>query len=253
MNSGCCRKRSTIRWGKKVYLRFQVGEDFTGENWHGNNDKMNLLRATSNNYQFDLAPFLGTVPGDSVRLDTIIYPGNYTLTYYGKNSYIELDATKFNEYLEQEGLLEALRARRLMHQDTIIGRESYQRCAKTLIRIKSRMGKSDYLKTSFYVAPTALPLDIVPLDNPYNLKQPGTISFNIYFQNRLLHSGKVMLWQRLNGQTKQTVLEIESGVVKATIDPAGTWMISLVQMIQDPVKGTGYWQSYWGSLTWGYN
>lgn len=238
--------------GQKVYVRFQVGENFTGENWHGDKDKMNLLSATSNNYQFNLLPSMGTTAGDSVRLDTIIYPGNYTITYHGKNSYIELEAKKFNAYLEEEGLLEALRYRKLAGQDTAVGRENYQRCAKTLIRIKSRMGKSDYLKTSFYVAPTDLPIDIVPLDNPYNLKQPGLISFNVYFQNRLLRTGKVMLWQRLNGKTTQTVLDVEAGIVKANINPAGTWMISLVRMIQDPVKGSGYWQSYWGSLTWGY-
>lgn len=239
--------------GQKVYVRFQVGEDYTGENWHGDRDKINLFRATSNNYQIDLAPFMGMVPGDSVRLDTIIYPGNYTITYHGKNSFIELEAKKFNTYLEEEGLLEALRHRMLTGQDTATGRESYQRCAKTLIRIKSRMGKSDFLKTSFYVAPTSLPLDIVPLDNPYNLKQPGTISFNLYFQNKLMRSGKVWLWQKLNGKTKKTLIEVESGVATANIEPAGTWMISLVKMIEDPVKGSGYWQSYWGSLTWGYN
>jgi hypothetical protein len=238
--------------GQKVYLRFQVGEDYTGENWQGNRDKVNMLRATSNNYQIDLVPVMGTASGDSVRLDTIIYPGNYTITYYGKNSYIELEAKKFNAYLEDEGLLEALRFRTLAGQDTTTGRENYQRCAKTLIRIKSRMGKSDYLKTSFYVAPTGLPLDFVPLDNPYNLKQPGMIAFNVYFQNKLLRSGKVWLWQKLNGKTKKTLIDIESGVAKAMIEPAGTWMISLVKMIQDPVKGMGYWQSYWGSLTWGY-
>lgn len=114
------------------------------------------------------------------------------------------------------------------------------------------MGNSDYLKTSFYNSPAGLPLDIVPLDNPYNLKQAGNISFNIYFQNRLLRNGKVLLWHRINGKTEQTVVELKDGLAKATIEPTGTWMISLVRMIVDPVKGNGYWQSYWGSLTWGY-
>lgn len=239
--------------GQKVVVRFQYGEHFTGENWHGENSKIISLKASSNNYQFDLAPFVSTVAGDSVRLDTIIYPGNYTITYQGKNSYLELEAKKFNAYLEEEGLLEALRARQLMHQDTALGKESYQRCAKTLVRIKSRMGKSDFLKTSFYNSSMGLPLDIVPIDNPYNLKQPGTISFNVYFQGKLLRSGKVILWHKTAGKTDQIMLDMEAGVAKANITPGGTWMVSLVKMIPDPIKGTGYWQSYWGSLTWGYD
>lgn len=49
--------------GQKVYVRFQVGENFTGENWHGDKDKINLLKATSNNYQFELIPFLENLAG----------------------------------------------------------------------------------------------------------------------------------------------------------------------------------------------
>ena len=164
-----------------------------------------------------------------------------------------MEAKKFNTYLNEEGLLEVLRHREVYNQDTSAGRENYQRCAKTLIRIKSRMGKSDYLKTSFYTSPAGLPLDIVPIDNPYNLKQPGIISFSIYFQNKILRGGKAWLWQRKGGKTTKIAVDIENGVVKATIDPTGTWMLSLVKMVEDPIKGNGYWQSYWGSITWGFD
>ena len=239
--------------GQKVAIRFQVGENFIGNNWTGNQEKAILLNAASNNYRFDLLPYLGKAMGDSASLDTVLYPGNYTITYQGKNSYIEMEAAKFNAYLEEEGLLEALRHRQVYNQDTMTGRESYQRCVKTLIRIKSRMGKSDYLKTSFYTSPAGLPLDIVPVDNPYNLKGPGEISFSIYFQGKILRGGKAFLWQRKGGKTTRTEVNIDNGIAKATIDPTGTWMLSLVKMIEDPVKGNGYWQSYWGNITWGYD
>jgi hypothetical protein len=239
--------------GQKVFLRFQYGEDFTGTNWNGNAEKASLLNAASNNYKFDLLPYLGTPTGDSARLDTILFPGNYTITYWGKNTYIEMDAQKFNNYLQEEGLEDAIRHRQAYNQDTSVGKENYMRCAKTLIRIKSRMGKSDYLKTSFYTSTAGLPLDIVPIDNPYNLKTAGDISFNIYFQGKLVRGGKAWLWQRKGGKTIKTAINIENGVAKATIDPSGTWMLSLVRMVVDPAKGNGYWQSYWGSITWGYD
>lgn len=239
--------------GDKTFLQFQTGENFTGTNWQGNRDKVGFLQASSNNYHFNLFPFLGTNVGDSARLDTIVFPGNYTIAYTSKSRYIERNGNDFNQYLQQHGQSEIMRIRQVYNQDTSMGREAVQECAKTLIRVKSRMNKSDYLKSSFYITSSGLPLDIVPIDNPYNLKTSGSITFNVYFLNKPVNSGKLWLWQRKNGSTTKKEINIENGIATATVEPSGIWMLSMLRIIQDPVKGVGYWQTYQGSLTWGYD
>jgi len=239
--------------GEKFYLRWQVGENFTGENWGGTKDKAVFLRAFSNNYQYNLQPFMNMNKGDSVKLDTIVYAGNYTIAYQGTNSFIETTADTFNTYLAEDGLANAMLWRKENNKDTARGKEYYQRCAKTLVRIKSTMKKSDFMKSSFIASPTGLVLDIVPLDNPYNLKQAAPMQFNIYYMNKPLRDGLVRVWHKVNGKTEIKIVQVTKGLLETTIVPNGDWMISLVKM--EVLKGDpkADWQSYWGSLTWGYD
>ena len=239
--------------GEKIFLRWQVGEGFTGQNWSGNKDKTIMLRAFSNNYQYDLQPLMTMAKGDSIKLDTMAYAGNYTIAYQGNNSFIEMAADSFNTYLQEDGLTNALLWRKENNKDTLRGREYYQRSAKTLVRIKSTMKKSDFMKSSFIASPVGLSLDIVPQDNPYNLKQTAVLPFNIYFQGRLLRDGLVRIWHTVNGKTQVKTIQISKGLLETPIEPTGTWLISLVKM--EPLKGDvkADWQSYWGSLTWGYD
>jgi len=238
--------------GEKLWLRWQVGENFRGDNWSGSREKALQLRAYSNIYSYDLLPYLGNAKGDSAKLDTIKVAGNFTIVYQGKNSFIQMRADSFNAYLKEDGLTNAIQWREDNHRDTSIGRELYQRSAKTLIRTKSTLRKSDFLKNSFFVIQSGLSLDIVPLDNPYNILQPTKMQFNIYFQGRLLRDGLVRIWHKLNGSTTVKTTQVIKGVVEADIEPNGEWMISLVKT--EPLKDNAIadWHSYWGSLTWGY-
>ncbi|MES2774066.1 MAG: DUF4198 domain-containing protein [Bacteroidota bacterium] len=239
--------------GDKIFLRWLVGENFTGVNWGGNKEKTVTLRAFSNNYQYDLQPFMSMEKGDSIKLDTISYAGNYTIAYQGNNSFIEIAADSFNTYLAEDGLVNALQWRKENNKDTARGREYYQRCAKTLVRIKSTMKKSDFMKSSFIASATGLLLDIVPLDNPYNLTQAASMQFNIFFKHRPLRDGLVRIWHQVNGKTETKTVQVIQGLINVPIEPTGKWMISIVKM--EPLKGDAKadWQSYWGSLTWGYN
>ncbi|MEO7311599.1 MAG: DUF4198 domain-containing protein [Chitinophagaceae bacterium] len=238
--------------GEKVFLRWQVGEDFAGTNWGGNKEKAVMLRAFTNNYFYSLQPLMTEVKGDSVKLDTLNFAGNYTIAYQGSNSFIRIAADSFNRYLAEDGLANVIQWRNENGKDTAAGREYYQRCAKTLIRVKSTMKKSDYMKSSFVANAAGLALEIIPMDNPYNLKEPGTIPFNIYFQGRPVRDGLARVWHRVNGKTEVKTLQVIKGLVELPIDPTGTWMLSLVKM--EPVKNdpAADWQSYWSSITWGY-
>ncbi len=97
-------QRFSYKAGKKIFLRWQVGQNFIGENWNGFIEKFLMIGAFSNNYQYDLQPFMSMVTGDSIKLDAISYAGNYTIAYQGNNSFIETAADSFNTHLADDGL-----------------------------------------------------------------------------------------------------------------------------------------------------
>lgn len=42
------------------------------------------------------------------------------------------------------------------------------------------------------------------------------------------------------------------GELSIDVEPGGRWMISTVKMVRLQNDPKAQWQSYWGSVTWGY-
>ncbi len=143
--------------------------------------------------------------------------------------------------------------RKEYNKDTMRGRELYQRSAKTLICIKSTMKNSDFMKSSFISSSTGLLLDIVPMYNPYHIKSATNMQFTIYYNYSPLRDGLVRISYKVNGKTEVKTVAVTKDLLETTIEPTGTWMISIVKI--EPLKSNALadWQSYWGSLTWGYD
>src|SRR5947207_1945042 len=90
--------------GEMTNIKFLVGENFTGENWTGDKDKVNNLTL----YFDDVADKklddnLGTNEGDSLQL-VMFDEGTVMITLNTNNSFIDLDAKKFNDYLRERQL-----------------------------------------------------------------------------------------------------------------------------------------------------
>jgi hypothetical protein len=170
-------------WGSKMNIRIRVGEHFKGENWKGDYSKVRSLAFVNHNQVNALDPStLLAHKGDSLQMSTP-FDGTQTLIFNTTNSFIQLGADDFNAYLKEDGLAEIMALRKSNHQDTSGAREYYQRSVKTLLQNGSSFTPVNY--------PTQLPLDIVPLSNPYALKAPGNVNFTVYFQQRLLKEGLV--------------------------------------------------------------
>ena len=99
------------KYAEPVNLKFLVGENFTGENWTGDKDKIKSLRlyfgdVTDENFDDNL----GKNKGDSLQI-AMLDEGTVMVTLNTTNSFIDLDAAKFNDYLREDGLTEALKFR----------------------------------------------------------------------------------------------------------------------------------------------
>jgi uncharacterized GH25 family protein len=232
-------------FGKTFVVRFRVGEHFAGENWKGDFNKVRLL-SLLNHQQAVALPAATLLPaaGDSLRLQAPL-KGTQTLVYNGTNSFIELAPAAFAAYLQEDGLTDVLQWRKEQGKDSTVGREYYQRCAKTLLQNGRTLHPVNY--------PTELPLDIVPLQNPYAIKKSGKVAFNVFFKQQPLQQGTVKVWHRSKtGMVNYYDLPMTNGRIEVPVTADGRWMISLVKMVPHTADQTADWQSYWGSITWGY-
>src|SRR5687768_3771545 len=82
----------------EINIRFKVGEAFTGDNWKGNREKVSELKLYYADIIDDLSDAISDEEGDSLQF-SIHEEGTAMVTFNNTNSFIELDAEKFNAYL----------------------------------------------------------------------------------------------------------------------------------------------------------
>jgi len=234
-----------LKPGQQLSLRFNVGENFTGDDWTGNRQLVDQLKVYFHDIDDDLEDLVSDSTGDSLNLQFYL-PGTVLIAFQSKNKHIELPAEKFNEYLKEDGLDSAAAGRLSLGEVDSAGREHYQRSVKTLLQVGDN-------RTDNYRKRTKLPLDIVPLNHPYHIRKSGELRLKVWFHDQPLPNHLVKIWQRVNGKVTSKDLRTDaSGDVGFTVHPLGQWMASLVQMERAAPTDSVQWQSYWGSLTWGY-
>ena len=230
--------------GQEINIRFLVGENFEGENWEGDSSRINNLTFYYGGVKDIISPILFVEKGDSLKLKQYD-EGTSMVTYNSKNSFISLDAKEFNEYLEEDGLTNAIEYRKQHNETDSNGYEFYQRSIKTIFQV----GK---VKDETYKQATSLPLDIIPLSHPYKISNGDSLTVKIIFKGDPLTNTTVKIWNRTHDKTfKWTVISDKKGLIRFPVKTKGEWMVSCVKMIRiyDPPTS---WQSYWGNCTWGY-
>jgi uncharacterized GH25 family protein len=232
--------------GETINVKFLIGQNFKGENWTGDKEKVASLR-----YYFDdvtdknLDDNLGVAKGDSLQI-AMLDEGTAMITFNTKNSFIELEAKKFNEYLREDGLTEALEYRKKSGDTIKNGLEYYQRSVKTIFQVGHKTNDA-------YKRKTELPLDIIPAEHPYTVAKDGNFKVKVFFMGEKLKKTKVKVWHRLDSKVSQLEYTTDDdGEIKFFLSPEGEWMVSCVKMVRLQNDPQAEWQSYWGSLTWGY-
>lgn len=227
-----------------INIKFMVGEGFSGENWAGSKTRINFLKLLISNTVTDLSSFIGSVKGDSLQF-SIAEEGTALVIFNSNNSFIKLEAEKFNAYLQEDGLTNVLNYRKAHNEMDTSGRENYQRSVKTILQVGKTL-------TEDYSRETGLPIDIILQTNPYSIRDSAFIAVKILFKGTPLASHLCKLWHSDNGKTNmQNLVTNASGEVTVPVRHSGRWMMSAVNMVQ-ATDSTAQWQSYWGSLTWGY-
>ncbi|MCG3131139.1 MAG: hypothetical protein FLDDKLPJ_01915 [Phycisphaerae bacterium] len=225
--------------GEAIHVRLQVGDHFKGEPVARNDDRIE---------RFELVgagggkPVVGRSGDDPAGVTRATTPGAATIVYVGRPSTIELEAAKFEAYLKEEGLDHVIEERAKRGESAKAGTEAYSRSVKCLLRV----GESE---TQGFDRIAGLPLEIVPLQDPWAKKPGERLTVQVLQDGKPLGGVQVEAWRA--GQTEaapKSARTDSEGKVALTLDAPGTWMFTSVYMRRNE-GGKEDWRSTWTSLT----
>lgn len=230
--------------GEVLKLNFMVGEDFTGERWDLKKHRLVRFDHHAGNYSNGLIEQV--VPGEGNNLELKLESeGTHLFVMQSNNAFIELEAEKFNAYLQEDGLEDILAYRTKTNTLDKRAREYYQRSAKLLVQV-------GHTPDDTFSKRVGTPIEIIPLKNPYALKPGDELKFQVVFEGRPLAFALVKVWNRKDNRTTvQNIYTEKDGTLTTRLSNTGMWMVSCVKMV--PAKEAGAdWQSYWGSMVFGF-
>ena len=248
--------RFRLQRGQTVSLRPLVGENFHGGPWTNKAAKVQRLvrYGPAAADSTDLTPAPGFAPTDTFRTAfTFAQPGTHVVLLRSTNSFIELPAKQFTAYLREEGLDYVLKLRQENDQMDQPGRETYRRCAKTLVQVGDAAATSP-ATDSAYRRVYGLPLEIVPEQSPYRLAADKALTVRVLRNGKPAFGAAVQVWQRQpNGlpTTHYTTRANQNGRVLLRLSGPGPYLLAAVDMsaAPAPLRDRADWQSTWASLT----
>jgi uncharacterized GH25 family protein len=176
------------------------------------------------------------------------------IVYRSDFSPIELPATAFDRYLEDQGLEAPRAARARLGAAAGPGRERYARCAKAWIA-GTRASDAPRWRT-----PAGLPLEIVPLAEP---GRGARLPVRVLWLGRPLANAQLRAWRQpvtaafaaIEGAMRDSAGCADQqrtdrrGQATLHVSGSGEWLVSCVHMVPSDDRAEADWQSLWASLT----
>ncbi|MEZ0487766.1 DUF4198 domain-containing protein [Fibrella aquatica] len=242
--------------GQVVPIEVLVGEYFNGERSEGKKNRLIQYAHWVNGTKTDLSPSLtgghyGIVP---LKIAT---PGTHLIAFANTNKQLSMRADSFLLYLQEEGLDHVIQLRQKSGEAQTRSREVYRRCVKTLIQAGA-VTPADQT----YALDTGMPLEIIPVRNPYAVRAGQSADFRVLFDHKPLRNALVRYWNRPAGGPKTAPDSKPAGLSEEHLRTdangrvsfrlkKGQNMVSLVHMVPTTDTTEADWQSFWGSLTFG--
>jgi uncharacterized GH25 family protein len=194
----------------------------------------------------DLRASLAATTKREVVLDV---PGTYVLALATDNrAYSRQSAERFNVYLETEGLTAAIEHRTRTHQMRVDGFERYSRAAKSIVLVGAPGAQSQLHVTK----PSGLPLEIVPVVDPYGEPRPTRFPVRVLYEGNALPDALVKL---INLEQDLAPVDArrsdELGLVTFPMPRTGSWLISVVWTKRPEHSSDADFETIFASLTFG--
>ena len=182
----------------------------------------------------DTAAFLNLAPQEA---------GTYTVGLATMPREIDLPAKSFNEYLAEDGIPDILAARKRQKELAKDVRERYSKHVKTIFQAGDA-------QTENYKTVLGYPVELVPQQNPYQLKVGATIEILCLKDGQPLVNQFVMSGRESAGKdvAAANVRTDKKGIARIKLNAAGKWYVKFINMTRLTDPKINY-ESKWATLT----
>lgn len=230
-------------------VQLRIGHTGEFEAWNAQPDRIMSLRALSATGLADLQSGIGAAgPLDPVPV-TLSAPGLNLVLVETTQAFSELEAEKFNSYVEEEGI-HPIAADRIARATTDTpGTELYSRRSKALVQVGEALPTDDALATT----PVGFTLEILPLANPYSLDAGADFNFEVRFRGAPVPGATVHIVSLDGTAEDRTVKTDAAGRASISRPESGAWMFHCVwaERSSNTVAEADY-ATVFSSLTFGF-
>jgi uncharacterized GH25 family protein len=229
--------------GEEAAISFMVGENFEGEDWSLQKNKIEKLDHHHLAKSTDIRSLLKPDAKDKLKIK-FTEEGTHLISLQSNYAFIEMDNEKFNAYLEEDGIEDILESRKKSTATNKPVKERYARFLKLLVQTGSKTDDT-------YKKKTGMRVEIIPGANPYNIKSGDYLGCQVLLDGKPVPHQLVKVWNKIGTTTfLQNIYTENDGSIKFPISSKGAWMVSTVKMIPSETPDAD-WQSMWGSLVFG--
>ncbi len=171
--------------------------------------------------------------------------GTYVIGVSTKPSIIDLSADDFNLYLKDDGIPDALEARRKDGELAKPAKERYHKHVKSMVQVGT--ARSDHYATAL-----GYPAEIMPLNNPYTLQKGATLRVRTLVDGKAAANQYVLFGGELpnnSGRMEEKSTRSDAqGMATIPLTVAGVYYIKFINMAK-VARDTVDYESKWATLT----
>jgi hypothetical protein len=184
-----------------------------------------------------------TGPGEvGSALVSVRGEGSFVLAFESNPSFSDLEAERFNNYLEHEGLTAITAHREATRATGEDGTELYARRAKALLQVGEP-------RTDNVTRPVGQILEIVPLQNPFSLEEGAPLDVQVLWRGEPLEGAQLSA-AALNATGEyETFTTSADGVVRVRAPGAAAMLYSVVWGVPAPNDARADYFTIFASLT----
>jgi len=229
--------------GQRIDIALRIGENLSGDSLPFVPQWFVDYRIITPDGPRPVDAIIGDVPAGHFVPEQ---EGLYLIGHQSTADFVDMEAQKFNDYLESEGLGQIIAMREETGTTNDNGREYYSRYAKALVKVGSGTPDDAYSTVIGYT------LELTPLNNPYALQTEDTLKLQLNYLGEPIEGITVIAFNNKTPEQTQRSITNADGQAEVRIDSPGVWLIKAIHMIpRDPADNADAadWESYWASLT----
>lgn len=232
--------------GEETLVEFKVGDAGDEGDWGLYWERIASLRLYGpdgvTDQQRAVRTTAGSEPGSAVI--SVRGEGTYILAFESNPSFSDLEAERFNRYVDHEGLRAIAAHREASGTTGEAGTELYARRAKTLLQVGER-------RTGNVTRPIGQLLEIVPLQNPFGMQASAPIDLQVFWRGEPLEGAQLSAAALGATGEYETFITSADGVVRVAAPGEGSMLYSVVWGVPAPNDNRADYFTVFASLTVG--